>query len=506
MTDQSEHRTQPSDELAYLSATEIIGRIRRRQVSAKEVMQAFIERIEQRNPSLGAFVYTDFEQALQAAEAADKKLQSGEQLGLLHGLPTAIKDLFGFHPGWPETMGGIPALKDYRTELKGAWAQRVEQAGGIIIGKTNSPVLGFRGTCDNPLFGPTRNPFDTTRNSGGSSGGGAAAVADGMLPFAEGTDGGGSARIPAAWCGIYGFKQSFGRVPLIVRPDAFAGAYPFIFESIMTRTVEDAALWLEAVAGHDPIDPFSVPKNEDFLAATRRSICGLKIGWSPSFGGYPVDPVVRDTVATAVAAFEDLGAHVEEIDYRLPRDQRELSDLWCRLIAPLSVNILEGLRINDGIDVLGESPDNIPQALRDWMELCKGQSISERAQDQAMRSEVLDSFNPVFQKYDLMITPTLASMPVKNTAEAGQTVGPDVIEGVEVDPLIGWCLTYLQNFTGNPAASIPAGLAQGLPVGMQIIGRRWDDATVLAASAAYERARPWQTSYDACARRSVSHS
>ena len=157
-------------------------------------------------------------------------------------MPTAIKDLFDFKPGWPSTYGGIPALKDNVTDFACPWCERIERAGAIVIGKTNSPVMGYRGTCDNYLFGPTRNPFDAAKNSGGSSGGSAAAVADGMLPFAEGTDGGGSVRIPAAWCNVYGFKQSFGRAPFVARPNAFLGTNPFLFEGIISRTVEDAAI------------------------------------------------------------------------------------------------------------------------------------------------------------------------------------------------------------------------------------------------------------------------
>ena len=179
----------------------------------------------------------------------------------------ALKDLFDFKPGWKATFGGLPVLADHVIDAYCVFAERVEQAGAIIVGKTNSPVMGFRGACDNYLFGPTRNPFDTSKNSGGSSGGSAAAVADGLLPFAEGTDGGGSIRIPAAWCGIYGFKPSWGRVPVVLRPDAFAGTNPFVAEGPLTRTVADAALVLQALAGYDSRDPYSLPDTPDLLAA-----------------------------------------------------------------------------------------------------------------------------------------------------------------------------------------------------------------------------------------------
>jgi Amidase len=195
---------------------EVARRIREREISPVEVMDATLRTIEERNPRLNAFAYMAFDEAMEAARAAERRAP----VGPLHGVPTALKDLFDFKPGWPATMGGIRALRDYRPPFACAWCERMERAGAIIVGKTNSPSMGLRGVTDNYLFGPTRNPWDLERNAGGSSGGAAAAVADGLLTIAEGTDGGGSIRIPAAWCGVYGYKPSWGRVPSIVRPNA----------------------------------------------------------------------------------------------------------------------------------------------------------------------------------------------------------------------------------------------------------------------------------------------
>src|SRR5207253_7410437 len=191
---------------------------------------------------------------------------AGPQLGPLNGVPSASKDLFDFKPGWTRTFGGIRALKDMGVGLSCVYAERIERAGAILVGKTNSPVMGFRGTCDNYLFGPAHNPFDLSRNTGGSSGGSAAAVADGLVPIAEGTDGGGSIRIPAAWCGVFGFKASFGRVPFVARPNAFGGDTPFLFEGTLSRTVEDAALGLTALTGYHSADPFCLDESIDFTA------------------------------------------------------------------------------------------------------------------------------------------------------------------------------------------------------------------------------------------------
>ncbi len=485
--------------MEYTSAAELAGRIRRRELSPVELMDATLARIEERDPSLNAFVYRAFDEARERAKEAERALTSGASLGPLHGIPTAMKDLFDFHPGWPSTFGGIPALKDNVVEFHCMWARRMEEAGAIIVGKTNAPVMGFRGTTDNPLFGPARNPFDTTRNTGGSSGGSAAAVADGLLAFAEGTDGGGSVRIPASWCNVFGYKQSFGRVPFMLRPNAFGATDPFLFEGILTRAVEDAALGLDALQGYDPGDPWALDERADVLGAVRRSIAGMRIAYSPDFDVFPVDPRVADIVAGAVRAFEDAGAHVEQVKVGLTRDQRELSDLWCRLIMPLNVEALEGLKAQ-GVDMLGEHRDQLPPEYLRWIDHALQMSAMDVIHDQQMRTEVYDAIQGVFNDYDLLVTPTLAALPVPNTDD-GNTKGPSEVNGTPVDELIGWCLTYPLNFTGHPAASIPAGLADGLPVGMQIAGRRYADVDVLAASAAFERMRPWQDTYARCRER-----
>lgn len=491
-----------SDELAYMSATELALRIRQRQLSPVEVVEAFIERIEARNPSLNAFVYFGYEDARQRAKAAEQAVMAGEILGPLHGVPTAMKDLFDFKPGWKSTFGGVRALKDFVADFYCVFAERIEQAGAILVGKTNSPVMGFRGTCDNYLFGPSCNPFNTAKNTGGSSGGSAAAVADGLLPLAEGTDGGGSIRIPAAWCNVYGYKASYGRVPTVLRPNAFGLETPFIFEGPITRTVEDAALALNALAGYDPRDPLCLDEQVDFLPATRRSLKSWKIAYSPDFDVFPIDKKVADVVAKAVRAFEEAGAHVEEVKLGVKRHQRELSDLWCRLIMPLNISTFETFK-SFGVDLLKDNRADFPPQYLRWIDHGYKMTAVEAWKDQEMRSEIYDAIQGVFANYDLLISPTVACTAVDNATD-GNTMGPAEINGEEVDRLIGWCLTYFINYSGHPAASIPAGLTDdNLPVGMQIIGKRYADADVLAASAAFERLRPWHDHYQICRERSL---
>jgi amidase len=478
-----------------MTATQMAAAVRDRDVSPVELVDACIERVDARNDRLNAFVHRGFDEARERARVAETAVTEGDdQLGPLHGVPTAIKDLFDFKPGWPATFGGIRALRDFSLDVRCAYAERMEEAGAIIMGKTNSPVMGFRGTCDNYLFGPSRNPFDTSKNTGGSSGGSAAAVADGMVPIAEGTDGGGSIRIPASWCGVYGYKASFGRVPYLARPNAFSGTDPFLFEGTLTRTVEDAALGMTALAGYHPGDPLSVDDDVDFLGALDRPIEGLRIAYTADYDVFPIDPHVAAVVRSAVAAFGDAGARVEEVSLGITRDQRELSDLWCRLITPINLQAFEGLRAG-GIDVIGDHPDDLPPEYRHWLDVGYGMTALDFVRDQEVRTEVYDAIQGVFADHDLIVGPTLACLPVDN-ADDGNTVGPREINGVQVDPLIGWCPTYLFNFTGHPAASIPAGMTDdGLPVGMQIAGRRYADIDVLAASAAFEQLRPWTHTY-----------
>ena len=486
-----------SDEVAYMSAAELARRIRQRQLSPVEVVDATIARIEKRNPALTAFVYFGFDDARKAAQEAERALMAGGPLGPLHGVPAAIKDLFDFKPGWKATFGGIRACKDIVSKDYCAFAQHVEQAGAILVGKTNSPIMGMRGVCDNYLFGPARNPFNTAKNTGGSSGGSGGAVADGLVPLAEGTDGGGSIRIPASWCGIYGYKASFGRVPYVARPNAFGGTSPFLFEGPMTRTVEDVALALSAVAGPDSRDPYSLTDQVDFLAATRRSIRGWKIAYSPNFDVFPVDRRVAEVVGRAVKAFQEAGAHVEEVEVGIRHSQRELSDIWCRYIAPMQVAALEMFK-RQGIDILRDHHDDLPPEVWHWDEIGRKLTAVQVLADQAVRTEVFDALRSVLDRYDYLVSPTLACLAVDNATD-GNTVGPTSINGEAIDPLIGWCMTYLINYIGYPAATVPAGLADnGLPVGMQIVGRRYADTDVFAASAEFERRRPWMDTYKRC--------
>jgi Asp-tRNA(Asn)/Glu-tRNA(Gln) amidotransferase A subunit family amidase len=481
-------------ELAYMSAAELAGRVRSRDLSPVEVVDYFLARIEERNPAINAYVDVLGDEARDRAKAAEKAVTSGAELGPLHGVPLALKDLFTFKPGVRSTGGSVP-FKDFIAQETTSYVADLESAGAITLGMTNSPEIGHKGTTDNYLFGPTSTPFAIGYNSGGSSGGSAAAVAAGLAPLSQGTDGGGSIRIPASCCNAYGYKASYGRIPFIIRPNAFLSSTPFIFSGPITRTVEDAALMLQVMAHHDPRDPMSLPdQGTDYVAATRKSVRGMKVAYSPDFGIYSVDERVAKVVAEALPAFKEMGATVEEVDIKIDATQQELSALWVRQMALVHLELAHSVKPL-GIDLLGEHNDQLNPTFARTLEIGQAMSGWDQRAGELLRSKVYDPIQDVLDDYDVLVTPTLASPPPVNATD-GDTLGPAHINGVEMERTIGWCMTYPINYTGNPAASIPAGFADGnLPIGMQIIGRRHDDETVLAISAAFERTRPWHHKY-----------
>lgn len=484
-----------SEDLAKTeSAASLARRVRAKEISPVEVLDAAIKRIETHNSKINALVIFGYDDARKAAKKAEEAVMRGDKLGAYHGVPIAMKDCFDFKPGWVTTFGGIRALKNYVTNISCMFTERMEKAGAVMVGKTNSPVFGFRGTCDNYLFGPSRNPFDLSKNTGGSSGGAAGAVAAGLLSMCEGTDGGGSIRIPASWCGVFGYKPAFGRVPLVTRPDAFGGNVPFIFEGPITRTVEDSALAMTALQGYDSRDPYCIEGEADFMGALKRSIAGKKIAYTRDYGIFPVDKRVIAVTDKAVKAFEEAGAHVEEVKIDIPHSHMALSDMWCRLIAPKQVAALEGFK-REGIDLKRDHYNDLPPELWYWDEIGRKLTVNDFINDEIMRSDVFDALRKVLDRYDYLVSPTLSCLAVDNATD-GNTVGPKEVEGEEINRLIGWCMTFLINFIGYPAATVPAGLASnGLPVGLQIVGRRYADEDVFAASATFERVRPWMDTY-----------
>ncbi|MFN8525780.1 MAG: amidase [Chloroflexota bacterium] len=457
-------------ELCLLPAATLAGLIRERQISPVDAVGAVLSRIEEVNPRLNAFVNVLGEEALASARQAEQALKDREPVGALHGVPVSVKDNV-----W---MAGIPCtsgsrlMRDFVPAEDAPTVARLKAAGAIIVGRTNTPEFAWRGSCDNPLFGETHNPWDLTRTPGGSSGGAGAAVAAGLAPLAVGTDGAGSIRIPSSFCGIFGLKPSLGRVPFY--PSAGASELTAHIGP-MTRTVRDAATMLDVIAGPDERDRFSLPRpHGGFLEKLDEGVKGWRIAWSPDLGHIPVEPEVRQICAAAVRAFEDLGAIVEAPDLGLPDPSEMLRVLYAGIQASS-----HGLRPQSELDQMD------PELVK-LIQYGKSLSIVEFGRVSVHRAAYWDRVRRLHETYDLLVTPSMA-VPA---FELGR-VNPPHVDGKQVVHL-GWTLAYPFNYTGQPAANVPCGFtAGGLPVGLQIVGRRHADAAVLRASAAFESARPW---------------
>lgn len=482
----------------FWSMEEQATSLRRRELSARELVQAYIERIESLNRSLNAFVTVLAEEALETAGQRDSESMKGERLRPLHGLPIAIKDLFDFKAGVRNTFGSAPLSAFVPTETS-TYVKRLEAAGAIVVGKTNTPEFGHKGLTDSPLLGPCSTPFRVGYNSGGSSGGSAAAVAAALCSAAQGSDGGGSIRIPAAWCGVYGFKATFGVVASVGRPNGFTAHTPFIHAGPLTRTVKDSALMLDAMSGACARDPFSIPKptNSFSDAVANLSESRYRIAADVTFGGFPVEKAIADVFESLLVDLETAGHIISPISIDLGLPHTRLTDLWLRQAAWINAKSATSIRRSTGIDLLAEGV--VEELTPEFAEMLRRGStldIETLVTDDESRTTVLHKVEDVFDEHDFILTATVGHPPVENAAD-GSTIGPSAIGDNQVDPLIGWCLTHPVNMTGHPAASIPAGQdPSGFPVGVQIVGRKFDDALLLQLSREIESMRPWLGLYD----------
>jgi Asp-tRNA(Asn)/Glu-tRNA(Gln) amidotransferase A subunit family amidase len=485
--------TDDATSLCFVPATELAARIRRRDISPIEVVSAFLDRIAARNPIVNAYTLVLADQAMAAARAAEAAVMAGGPLGRLHGVPVAIKDLDDV-AGVPTSMGSLAVLNRV-PDRNSLFAERLLDAGAIILGKTNAPEFGHKGTTDSPRFGPTSTPWAIGYNAGGSSGGSAAAVADGMATLAQGTDGGGSVRIPAAFSGVVGFKATFGRISSVTRPDAFLWGHPFVHIGPLARTVSDAALMAQVMAGPHPRDPLCLPADgSDYQRGAASALPLVRVAYSPRLGSFPVDSRVAAVVRNAVAGISAGGMAVDEVEVAMVPHHSELAALWIRTISVHYGAIAEHWK-REGLDLLGDHADELTPDFRAMLEASGRVGAVEHVLGDLLRTQVFDALEDVLERYDVIICPTLAIPPMRNATD-GHTRGPTEIGGEAVDPLIGWCMTYPINFTGHPAISIPAGLtADGLPIGLQIIGRRHADELLLSVAAAVERMRPWFATY-----------
>ena len=479
--------------LETLSAVELGRLVNQKEVSPTEVISYFKDRIEKRNPSINAFTYTKFEDAFKEAEKLEERLAKNEDCGPFAGVPVGLKDFLPSKKGWTNSHGGVKSLIAEDPE-DSEFYKAANKAGAIAIGKTNAPAFAFRGTTDNKMYGPTSTPFKPGYNSGGSSGGSAAAVADGLILIGEGSDGGGSIRIPSSWCGCFGFKNSIGTVPQVNRPDAWTASHPYCFNGAITKSVEDTAVMLSYMAYYNPRDPHSFPfAKRDFSELMKRPLKGWRIGYTDDFGIFTVDEELKQIVRNAAMKFKEAGASVEPVTFSFRHSAYEYAELWCTSICFDTATDLEAWKKN-GFDLKKDHRDEVCEEFFYWNDRLINSSLLDIRALNEMRTEILDVQESVFEHYDLILSPVTICRPVRNTDDFN-TLGPTELNGVKIEPLIGYCETFFENFTGNPAASIPAGLTKdGLPVGLQIIGRKFRDEDVLAASYTYEQINPW--SYD----------
>ena len=445
-----------------------------RRVSSTELTETFLRRIERLNSKLNAYLTVTGEEALAAAKAADEKIGQGRENGPLLGIPISLKDLEATK-GIRSTMGSL-AYQDAIPEMDSVVAERVKASGAVLLGKTNTPEFGLQGTTENRLGDPCRNPWNTERTAGGSSGGAGAAVAAGMCPFATGTDGGGSIRNPSSFNGIFGIKPTLGRVP---RAGGLGRPAPNLTSQSgpMARNVRDAAILLKVLAGHDSRDPGSMRDSvPDFLAGLDNSVRGLRLAWSTGMGYAAIDPEVASITSTAARVFEELGCTVDDPAFALDNP------------IPAFLTIF----YTGNYTVYGHLMEECPEKLSDNARFCFEHGSQATAADYARAIRAVDEMkakiDDLMDTYDLLLTPTMAVPPFP----IGQP--PDRIDGKDVPPRSSYSpMTRPFNLSGQPAASVPCGFSsEGLPIGLHIIGKRGDEATVLRASAAFEQARPWE--------------
>jgi len=460
-------------EICFLEATELARLIRARELSAEETMAACLDQIVRTNPRVNAIVTLVSERAMRDARAADERLAEalarGEDVGPLHGLPVAHKDLAPTR-GIRTTFGSL-IYEHFVPDKDALIVERLRRVGAITVGKTNTPELGAGSQTYNEVFGETLNPYDTTRTCGGSSGGAAVALACGMVFLADGSDMGGSLRNPASFCNVVGFRPSLGRVPSWPTQAAWSSLST---EGPMARTVRDSALMLAAISGRDPRSPLAVSEpGRDFLRPLERDFSGARVAWSRDLGGLPVDPRVRAVLDEQRHVFEDLGCLVEddEPDFTGADEVFKTLRAW-------------HFELNFG-ELLEEHRDRMKDTVVWNIEQGLGLSGPDVGRAERGRTELYHRVRTFMERYDFLVAP-VSQVPPFDVKQRYVTE----IDGVEMETYIDWMKScYYVTVTGLPAISVPCGFTpEGLPVGVQIVGRPRDDLGVLQIAYAFEQA------------------
>ncbi len=455
-------------DLCWLSATELRRRLQSKEVSARDVIASHLARIERANPALNAIVTLHAEEAIAAALRADEAHARGESLGLLHGLPVAHKDSF-LTCGMRTTFGS-PIYAQFIPNHNSIVVERQKRAGAITLGKTNMPEFGAGSQTFNTVFGATRNPYDASKTCGGSSGGAAVALAAGMVALADGSDLGGSLRNPANFCNVVGLRPSIGRVPQWPSQDVWQ---TLTVSGPMARSVEDVALFLDVLAGPDARDPISLPKDgERFGGSLERDFAGTRIAWSADLGGLPVEPAVTAVLESQRGVFADIGCDVEEATPDLSGADE----------------VFQTLRGVSFVNTFGELLDEHPAKFKDtivWnVELGRALTGAQVGAATLKRAAIFARMHDFMEKYEFLIAPVnqVAPFPIEQEY-------PTEIDGVRMNNYLDWMQSCSAiTVTGHPAISVPCGFTpDGLPVGVQIVGRHRDERGLLQLAHAFEQ-------------------
>ena len=455
--------------LCYLTATELALKIRSGEISAVETMEAHLAQIEKVNPQVNAIVTLVPELALEQARKADEKLAQGGKLGPLHGLPVAHKDLVPTKG--IRTTFGSPIFQDFVPEEDALLVERIRNAGGISLGKTNTPEFGAGSQTFNQVFGVTKNPYDLSKTCGGSSGGAAVSVACRMLPFADGSDLGGSLRNPTNFCNVVGFRPSVGRVPSWPNE---AGWNSFAVDGPIARTVEDTALMLSVLAGPDLRSPICLPESGAvFQQSLERNLKGIRIAWSADLGGLPVDSRVTETLEAQREVFEDLGCIVEE-GFPDFTDADEIFKTFRAWYFELKLASL-----------LPEHREKMKETVIWNIESGMKLSGPELGRAEVKRTALFHRVREFMKDYDFLALPVSQVPPFPLEQEYVSE-----INGMKMETYLDWMRScYYITVTGQPAISVPSGFTDdGLPVGLQLVGRPQDDFGVLQLAYAFEKA------------------
>jgi Asp-tRNA(Asn)/Glu-tRNA(Gln) amidotransferase A subunit family amidase len=467
------------DDLCYLSATTLAARLRARKVSPVEVIDALAERIDRLDPKLHAYITLDLKNARKDAEMKHKmrKEHPDGDLGPLHGVPVAIKDDLEV-AGLRYTCGSRLREKEVG-KSDDLTVARLRKAGAIILGKTNEPEFGHKGVTDNKLFGTTPTPWNREYTAGGSSGGSAAAVAAGMAYLALGTDIAGSVRIPASCCGIVGLKASFGRIPRVPADNAFVTQW---YIGPLARTVADIALAMRVLAGPDERDPFSLPAMDEKDLSLKGDLRDLRVTFCPRPTGAPVEAEVAAAAEKTARLLEKRGMKVALRKEPLPQAPLDALKVIFRIVSLADAGIKDEADFKEKRKLLTDSfaefvEPGLKLTLRDYLEA------------QTKVTTFLEQSAPEFWKdCDVLATPTLAVPPFSTKL----SMGPTEVAGEKIDPQVGWTFTWPFNLTGQPALSIPCGWTkEGLPLGLQLVGRRGADGLILRVAAAIEAQCSW---------------